>query len=118
MLNDKASILKDSGRKAADLEGLLLAAPDALKQRLRTTDALNDHWRKPVEDQNDDKPPKRVVEALFNKYRKKPRYSDTTDAPWILQRAQLDAIVAACPQCFAPFVAELKTLAEIGRLRV
>jgi hypothetical protein len=97
-----------------DLEGLLLAAPDALKQRLGTTDALNNHWRKPVEDQNDDRPPKRVVEALFDKYRKKPRYTDTIDAPWILGRASLDAVEAACPQRFAPFLAELKTLANGG----
>jgi hypothetical protein len=97
-----------------DLEGLILAAPDALKQRLGTTDALNNHWRRPVEDQNDNRPPKRVVEALFDKYRKKPKYTDTADAPWILRRASLEAIVAACPQHFAPFVAELKTLANGG----
>lgn len=97
-----------------DFEGLILAAPDALKQRLRTTDALNNHWRKPVEDQNDDRPPKRAVEALFDKYRKKPKYSDTTDAPWILRRAPLETVVAACPQRFAPFVAELKALANGG----
>lgn len=97
-----------------DLEGLILAAPDALKQRLGTTDGLSSHWRKPVEDQDDDRPPKRVVEALFDKYRRKPKYTDTIDAPWILKRAPLETVIAACPQRFAPFVAELKALANGG----
>jgi hypothetical protein len=95
-----------------DLESLVLAAPDALRQRLQTQDALDSHWRKPVEDQNDTRPPKRVVEALFQKYRRKVRYTDTIDAPWILKRASLEAVVAACPQRFAAFVAELKALAD------
>lgn len=51
---------------------------------------------------------KRVVEDLFNRYRKKPGYVDTTDAPWILERASLDAVEQACPQRFAPFVADLR----------
>lgn len=95
-----------------DLEGLLLAAPDALRKRLGTQDALHNRWRKPVEDQNDIQPPKRIVEALFDQYRRKPKYTDTVDAPWILERASLEAVVAACPQRFKPFVDELKTLAS------
>ncbi|MDA8424493.1 MAG: DUF4276 family protein [Treponema sp.] len=95
-----------------DLEGLLLAAPDALKRRLQTADTLNNHWRRPVEDQNDNNPPKRVVEGLFEKYRRKPKYTDTTDAPWILKRTPLETVVAACSQRFAPFVAELAALAN------
>lgn len=91
-----------------DLEVLLLAAPDQLRARLRTSDALSDVWRKPVEDQNDDTPPKRVVEALFSKHRKKPGYVDTTDAPWILGRTDLSALEQACPQRFAPLVMELR----------
>jgi hypothetical protein len=97
-----------------DLEGLLLAAPDALRLRLGTKDAIQGRWRKPVEDQNDDRPPKRVVEALFDQYRKKPKYIDTTDAPWILKRASLEAVIGACSQRFAPFVAELRALADGG----
>jgi hypothetical protein len=63
-----------------DLEALLLAAPDALRKRLRTQDVLRDAWKKPVEDQNGDRPPKRIVEQLFEKYRKKARYDDVMDA--------------------------------------
>lgn len=92
-----------------DLEVLLLASPDALKQRLKTSDAMRGGWRKPVEEQNDDQPPKRVVEALFRKYVKRD-YVDTTDAPWVLERASLDDVIAACPQCFAPFVDELRRI--------
>ncbi len=93
-----------------DLEALLLAAPDPLRERLRTKDALRGRWRLPVEDQNDARPPKRVVEELFRQYRKKPDYVDTIDALWILERAPLDAIERACPQSFAPFVRELRAL--------
>ncbi len=92
-----------------DLEALLLAAPDQLRERLRTPDRLGD-WRNPVEDQDDDKPPKRVVEDLFSKYRRKPGYVDTTDAPRILEKADLAAVEAACPQCFAPFVNDLRAI--------
>lgn len=95
-----------------DLEGLLLAVPEELRMRLGTTDALRGRWRNPVEDQNDQQPPKRIVEALFSKYRRKGRYVDTLDAPWILSRAALEAVVATCPQRFAPFVSELRQLAE------
>jgi hypothetical protein len=91
-----------------DLEALLLAAPDSLRRRLGTTDSLRDAWRKPVEDQDDERPPKRVVEELFKKYRRKPGYVDTSDAPWILERATPKEVVDACPQRFAPFVADLR----------
>jgi hypothetical protein len=91
-----------------DLEALLLAAPDLLRKRLGTDDALRTAWRKPVEDQDDERPPKRVVEDLFRKYRKKPGYQDTVDAPLILERAEHRAVEQACPQRFAPFVADLR----------
>jgi hypothetical protein len=131
-LNGKAKILDDVPRKAAeqlhlnteswifalpdlclkhDLEALLLAAPAVLRDRLKTTDALLG-WRRPVEDQNDDKPPKRIVEDLFRKYRRKGEYVDTVDAVWILERANLEDVVTACQQHFAPFVRELRALAE------
>ncbi len=99
-----------------DLESLLLADPAALRRRLGTDHRLEDRWRRPVEEQDDDRPPKRVVEDLFRTYRGKPGYVDTTDAAWILARASLDAIVAACSQQFAPFVSELRTLADGGTL--
>ncbi len=91
-----------------DLEALLLAASNELRQRLGTTDQLKRAWRKPVEEQNDIRPPKRVVEELFRKYRRKPGYVETTDAPWILARADLSAIESACPQRFSPFAQDLR----------
>jgi hypothetical protein len=95
-----------------DLEALLLAVPELLRDRLDTKDALRGAWRLPVEDQNDHKPPKRIVEELFKKYRKNAGYKDTSDAFWILRRARLGDIERACPQCFAPFVRELRAIAE------
>lgn len=96
-----------------DLEVLLLASPDQLRQRLGTDHALG-QWRSPVEDQNDQQPPKRIVEALFKKYRPKPGYVETVDAPWILERVSLEAVVAKCPQRIALFVAELQRIVAAG----
>ncbi|MBK8937973.1 MAG: DUF4276 family protein [Polyangiaceae bacterium] len=98
-----------------DLEALLLASPAALRARLKTSDALSGRWRLPVEDQNQDRPPKKVVDELFNKYRRT-RYVDTTEALWILSKASLDDLVSACAESFAPFVRELRALAEHGTL--
>ncbi|MBI4568883.1 MAG: DUF4276 family protein [Planctomycetes bacterium] len=99
-----------------DLEALLLAVPDRLRKRLKTEDKLTNTWRKPVEEQNDREPPKRVVEKLFEKYRKNnPPYKGTTDAPVILDRANLDDIEKACRQCFAPFVSDLRTAIGISQ---
>src|SRR5262249_20053200 len=98
-----------------DLEVLLLACPERLRERLGTRDALQGRWRKPVEEQNDQQPPKRIVEGLFNRYRKR-RYADTVDAPWILSRASLEEVVALCAQRFRPFVDELRRLAQGGTL--
>ncbi|MCX5644279.1 MAG: hypothetical protein NTZ17_06295 [Phycisphaerae bacterium] len=65
-----------------DLEMLLLAARGQLCAHLGTPDHLG-HWRRPVEDQNHDRPPKRVVEELY--LQKKGRaYRDTKDAPAVL----------------------------------
>jgi hypothetical protein len=41
-----------------------------------------------------------------------PDYIETVDAPWILERASLDAVLARCPQCFVPFVNELRQIIE------
>ncbi len=97
-----------------DLEVLLLAAPDQLRSRLGTEDALVNAWRKPVEDQDDERPPKRVVEELFKEYRKRAGYVDTLDAPWVLDRANLAAVEKACPQRFGPFVADLRAAVTVG----
>jgi Domain of unknown function (DUF4276) len=92
-----------------DLEAVLLAAVAQLQKRLKTSDRLTGGWKLPVEDQNDSKPPKRIVEALFTRYLKRD-YQETIDAPWILERAALDEVLKACPQCLAPFVEELRPL--------
>lgn len=94
-----------------DLESLILAAPDVLRRRLGTQDALRGAWRQPVEDQNDRKPPKYVVQELFKKYRKKPGY-EPSDTTWILSKARLEEVEAACPQHFAPFLRELRAIAD------
>jgi hypothetical protein len=120
---DRATVLKlseDARRRFRvhclkhDLEALLLAAPDELRARLGTSDSLEGSWRRPVEDQDDERPPKRVVEELFKKYRKKPGYVDTSDAPWILGRVDLASIEKACPQRFGPLVKDLRNVAGVG----
>ncbi len=90
-----------------DLEALLLAAPEALEMRLGVQ-SLTPTWIIPVEDQNHDQPPKRIIEALFEKYNG--RYVDTVDAPLILGLADYREIADACPQCFNPFVEFLSQL--------
>jgi hypothetical protein len=89
------------------LEVLLLSALEHLLRRLRTKDSLKGRWRNPVEEQNDDKPPKRIVEELFKRYQKR-GYDGPVDAPWIVERASLGDILNACPQRFVPFVADLR----------
>ena len=65
-----------------DLEVLLLAAVDELRQALGTEETLG-RWRHPVEDQNQRTPPKYVVEDLFRT--KKGRcYRDTVHAKAVL----------------------------------
>jgi len=65
-----------------DLEMLLLAACDQLRRHLRTSERL-DNWIHPVEDQNQERPPKRIVEGLYLK-EKKQAYRDTKDSVAIL----------------------------------
>jgi hypothetical protein len=94
-----------------DLEVLLLGAPDALRRRLKTDEHIEKNWRKPAETQNDNDPPKRVVERLFMKYRKQ-RYVETIDAPWILEQASAQDLCASCPQNFNPLFTELDRLSR------
>lgn len=69
-----------------DLEMLLLAALNELRGYLGTAEKLG-KWRNPVEEQNQDHPPKRVVEELFlTKSRKRRAYRDTFHAPAILRK--------------------------------
>ena len=84
-----------------DLEALVLAAPDALVLRL-AVDTLHSTWTIPVEDQNHDTPPKRIVEQLFQQYQS--RYIEAVDCPLILGLTDYQQIADACPQHFQPFV--------------
>ncbi|MCY3681098.1 MAG: DUF4276 family protein [Gemmatimonadetes bacterium] len=79
-----------------DLEVLLLAATSQLQSRLKTQDKLS-VWRLPPEDQNQSKPPKRIVEELFSKYRKGKSYNDVEDGPAILRNADLREVAEQCP---------------------
>lgn len=89
-----------------DLEALLLAAEAELRAHLGAS-RLTRTWRVPVEDQNHDRPPKRVVEEIFRSHDK--LYRDTNDAPDILARADYIDIAKKCPQCFKPFVEFLES---------
>jgi hypothetical protein len=90
-----------------DLEALILASEESLKRRLETH-SLRVTWRVPVEDQNHNHPPKRIVEDLFQQYGK--RYKETVDAPLILAGSNYLEVADRCPQCFKPFVEFLQGL--------
>ncbi len=90
-----------------DLESLVLAAENQLASRLGVA-SIDCTWVKPVEDQNHNKPPKRIVEQLFEMYGEK--YKDTIDAPLILGATPYHEIAYACYQCFKPFVDYLEAL--------
>jgi len=92
-----------------DLEALLLACERELAHRLGAEN-LRVTWRLPVEDQDHNRPPKRVVEDLFARYGK--RYRDTVDAPVILSLARYSDVTERCPQCFKPFVEFLSALGQ------
>lgn len=68
-----------------DLEMLLLAAWRRLGEQLRHSLNPASHWRRPVEDQDQGRPPKRIVEELFLA-RTGRAYRDTADAPAVLRR--------------------------------
>jgi Domain of unknown function (DUF4276) len=87
-----------------DLESLILASEEALLARLDKT-RFTQSWTKTVEDQNHDKPPKRIVEMLFSSAGMK--YKDTADVPWILKRSRYQDLIEKCPQNFKPFVEDL-----------
>ncbi len=71
-----------------DLEMLLLAASEELRQVLGTRERLQG-WRNPVEEQNQNNPPKRVIERLFlTKSTSKRAYRDTRDAKNVLGRVK------------------------------
>lgn len=90
-----------------DLEALILAAESPLRSVLGNNSIVAT-WTIPVEDQNHNHPPKRVVEQLFQSFGK--RYKGAVDAPLILGSISYQDIVEQCPQCFGPFVQFLENL--------
>ncbi len=90
-----------------DLEVLLLASEEALKKRLdRST--FSRTWKRPVEEQDHNVPPKRIVEQMFGDCGMK--YKDTVDAPLILEQVDYLELTAVCPQQFKPFIDELSRI--------
>ena len=94
-----------------DLEALILASEEALKDHLGAN-LLEVTWRIPVEDQNHDRPPKRIVEKLFEEHGK--RYRNTVHAHSILGASSYQDISDKCPQCFKPFVEFLTDLQPVS----
>lgn len=73
-----------------DLEMLLLAAEKNLLERLNS--GKKGQWIRPPENQNQNRPPVRVIEELFLRDRKK-AYRKTIDAPAILKSANLQEVL-------------------------
>lgn len=90
-----------------DLEALLLAAEEALLAQFGGA-PLQVSWRIPVEDQNQDHPPKFVIEEIYRRHGQK--YQGTVDAPLILRGIDYHTIANRCSQCFGPFVDFLEGL--------
>lgn len=74
-----------------DLEMLLLAATNRLQFRLNMSNRPSG-WRRPPEDQNQNKPPKKIVEELFRTHLKRP-YREIADSHAILSKADLREVV-------------------------
>jgi len=88
---------------------LLLASENALMKRLET-EKFSRKWTIPVENQDHDNPPKRIVESLFSDTGLK--YKDTADVPWILERSDYNDLKNKCPQNFKPFPESLLKIIE------
>lgn len=84
-----------------DLEVLLLAAEEQLMADCGLTAAT---WTTPVEQQNHENPPKRIVEKLIG------GYQPTVDGPRILAGADYRVISSKCPRGFGQFVAFLESV--------
>ena len=78
-----------------DLEVLLLAATSQLQSRLKMSNRPSG-WRRPPEEQNQDRPPKRIVEELFQRELKR-SYRENTDSDAILRDADLREAAKQCP---------------------
>ena len=84
-----------------EMEALILAAESGLRRKLGVT-SLAVTWTIPVEDQNHDRPPSKIVEQLFKDSGKK--YDKPVDPHLILRNTSYQEIAEKCPQCFKPFV--------------
>lgn|GEM_PF-325797 len=97
-----------------DFEMLLLAAKEELRQVLGTKETLG-KWREPVEEQNLERPPKRIVEELFRtKSAKRRSYQDTLHARTVLARVTHLETILKCssgPTC-PVFVEALRWLCD------
>jgi len=91
-----------------DLEALLLAARSSLAS-VCGAKKIEQVWAASVEDQNQDDPPRRVVERVFADRGK--QYRPVLDAPLVLGEDQLATVRTACPECFEPFVKFVETVA-------
>ncbi len=87
-----------------EMEALILAAESGLRRKLGVADLtdLKVTWTIPVEDQNHDRPPSKIVEQLFRDYDQK--YDKRVDPQLILRNTSYQEIAEKCPQCFKPFV--------------
>ncbi len=79
-----------------DMEVLLLSAPNQLKDRLKLPN-LSRNWRFPPEEQNQDQPPKVIVQALFRRHRPRKSYRQIVDSVAILRDAELLDVAEQCP---------------------
>lgn len=86
-----------------DLEALLLAAEEQLMAACGPTSVT---WMQPVEQQNHENPPKRIVEKMI------PGYRPTVDGPRILAGADYRVISSRCPRGFGQFVAFLASVSD------
>jgi hypothetical protein len=92
-----------------ELESLILASKESLEKRLGVT-SLKIEWRLPVEDQNHENPPKKIVEKLFKLQNM--RYTETIDAPIILGSSHYQELTKSCRQCFKPFIDYLEQISQ------
>ncbi len=92
-----------------DLEVLVLAAEPQLLARLDCAHFPADvSWNKTVENQNNTRPPKRVIEEIFKSCNMK--YRETTDAALILSNCQYQVLADKCPESFKPLIDYIEKL--------
>jgi hypothetical protein len=87
-----------------EMEALILAAESALLGKLGKLKFTSQDvtWTRPVEDQNHDRPPSKIVEQLFRDSGKK--YNKPVDPQLILRNTSYQEIAEKCTQSFKPFV--------------